>query len=171
MGSPNGRTAAARLAGSIDGVTCRHEEVMGIESSMNTRTSTKAAAPTGGSPGGQRARAKRPTARFRMRVTSGEAIAVGPGKIALLEAIRETRSITAAAKSIHMSYRRAWMLVDELNGSLKKPAVSSANGGKDGGGSQLTDVGVALVDAYRRIEERAAKACADDIDSLLKLIR
>ncbi len=106
-----------------------------------------------------------------MRVTAGEAIAVGPGKIALLEAIQETHSITAAAKSIHMSYRRAWMLVDQLNGSLKKPAVSSANGGRDGGGSQLTDVGLALVSVYRRIEERAAKACADDIDSLIRLVK
>jgi molybdate transport system regulatory protein len=106
-----------------------------------------------------------------MRVTSGEDIAIGPGKIALLEAIRETHSITHAAKSIDMSYRRAWLLIDQLNGSLKKPAVSSANGGKAGGGSQLTDVGVALVDVYRRIEQRAARACADDIDTLLKLVK
>jgi molybdate transport system regulatory protein len=138
---------------------------------MNTRTGTKAASPSSGTTNGQRARAKKPTARFRMRVTSGAAIAVGPGKIALLEAIQKMHSITAAAKSINMSYRRAWMLIDQLNGSLKKPAVSSANGGKDGGGSQLTDVGLALVDVYRRIEARAAKACADDIDSLIRLVR
>jgi molybdate transport system regulatory protein len=106
-----------------------------------------------------------------MRVTSGEAIAVGPGKVDLLEAIQRMHSITAAAKSMNMSYRRAWLLVDELNASLKKPAVSSANGGKDGGGSQLTDVGLALVDVYRRIEARAAKACADDIDRLIKLVK
>jgi len=115
--------------------------------------------------------AARPIARFRMRVTSGEAIAVGPGKIALLEAIQATHSITQAAKSLDMSYRRAWMLIDQLNGSLKKPAVSSSNGGKDGGGSQLTAVGVALVAVYRRIEERAAKACADEIDALVKLVK
>ena len=76
-----------------------------------------------------------------MRVTSGETISVGPGKISLLEAIRETRSITAAAKSIGMSYRRAWILIDELNASLKKPAVRSAKGGERGGGSELTEVG------------------------------
>ena len=56
----------------------------------------------------------RPTARFRLRVTAGETLAVGPGKIALLEAIREMRSLTAAAKSIGMSYRRAWILIDAL---------------------------------------------------------
>ena len=113
----------------------------------------------------------RPAARFRMRVTSGESIAVGPGKIALLEAIRQTRSITAAAKSIRMSYRRAWILVDELNASLKKPAVRSAKGGEHGGGSELTEVGESLIDLYRRIETRAAQACADDMKALLRLVR
>jgi molybdate transport system regulatory protein len=111
------------------------------------------------------------SARFRLRVISGETISVGPGKISLLEAIRQTHSITSAAKSIGMSYRRAWMLIDELNASLKKPAVRSAKGGERGGGSELTDVGEALVDLYRRIEERAAKACATEIATLLKLVR
>ena len=82
-----------------------------------------------------RTAAPRPVARFRLRVTAGEAIFVGPGKVALLEAIRDTRSITAAAKSIGMSYRRAWVLVDELNGSLASAAVESAIGGEHGGGS------------------------------------
>jgi molybdate transport system regulatory protein len=117
------------------------------------------------------ARSARPVVRFRMRVTSGDAVAVGPGKIALLEAIRETRSITAAARSIDMSYRRAWILVDQLNASLRKPAVLSLKGGEHGGGSALTPVGDALVDVYRRIESRAAEACADDIKALLKLVR
>ncbi len=106
-----------------------------------------------------------------MRVTSGETISVGPGKISLLEAIRETQSITAAAKSIGMSYRRAWILVDELNAALKKPAVRSATGGEHGGGSALTAVGESLIDLYRGIEERATTACADNIKTLLKLIR
>jgi molybdate transport system regulatory protein len=123
------------------------------------------------SPATVRVAKPRPAARFRLRVTSGDAISVGPGKIALLEAIRQTRSITAAAKSIQMSYRRAWVLVDELNASLKRPAVSSAKGGERGGGSELTDVGEALVGVYRRIEERAERACAADIKALLKLVR
>ena len=113
----------------------------------------------------------RATARFRMRVTAGDAIAVGPGKIALLEAIRETRSITAAAKSIDMSYRRAWILVDELNTTLKRPAVASSKGGDHGGGSELTAVGESLLTLYRRIEKRAADACAADIGALLKLVK
>ena len=111
----------------------------------------------------------RPVARFRLRVTAGEAIFVGPGKIALLEAIRDTRSITAAAKSMGMSYRRAWVLVDELNGSLASAAVESAIGGERGGGSTLTELGRELVDVYRRIETTAARACAKDIARLLAL--
>jgi molybdate transport system regulatory protein len=117
----------------------------------------------------KKAPADRPVARFRLRVTAGEAIFVGPGKIALLEAIRDTRSITAAAKSMGMSYRRAWMLVDEVNGSLASAAVQSAIGGERGGGSTLTALGAELVDVYRRIESTAARACANDLARLLEL--
>ncbi|MDQ6639587.1 MAG: LysR family transcriptional regulator [Pseudomonadota bacterium] len=113
--------------------------------------------------------ADRPVARFRLRVTAGDAIFVGPGKISLLEAIREARSITAAAKSMGMSYRRAWILVDELNTSLASAAVASAIGGEHGGGSTLTALGHELVDVYRRIEATASRACANDLARLLAL--
>ena len=112
----------------------------------------------------------RPVARFRLRVTAGDTIFVGPGKISLLEAIRETRSITAAAKSMGMSYRRAWILVDELNRSLAGAAVASAIGGAHGGGSVLTEFGHELVDIYRRIEATATRACAKDLGRLLELV-
>ena len=118
-----------------------------------------------------RSRRRDPVARFRLRVTAGDVVAVGPGKIDLLEAIAETRSITAAAKSIGMSYRRAWILVDQINACLRRPAVASAQGGEHGGGSRLTATGEALVQRYRRIEARAAEACADDIAALLRLIK
>lgn len=109
-------------------------------------------------------------ARFRFRITVGELIAIGPGKIALLEAIEQTGSITAAAKSMDMSYRRAWMLLDALNGALKQPAVDSAKGGQHGGGSALTDVGRELLASYRRIEATAARATAADIARLMELL-
>jgi molybdate transport system regulatory protein len=112
----------------------------------------------------------RPVARFRLRVTAGEVIFVGPGKVALLEAIRDTRSITAAAKSMGMSYRRAWILVDELNRSLARAAVATAIGGEHGGGSTLTELGDELVDVYRRIEITATRACAGEIGRLLALV-
>jgi len=105
-----------------------------------------------------------------MRITSGDTISVGPGKISLLEAIRNTRSITAAAKSIGMSYRRAWILIDELNASLKKPAVRSAKGGEHGGGSELTEVGRKLIELYRGIEATAGRACADAIKQMIGLL-
>lgn len=114
--------------------------------------------------------AERPVVRFRLRVSRGDVIAVGPGKISLLEAIRQTRSITAAAASLGMSYRRAWILVDEMNASLKQPAVASATGGEHGGGSTLTPAGLALVTLYRRIEAKAEKAGAADLARLLQLL-
>jgi molybdate transport system regulatory protein len=105
-----------------------------------------------------------------MRITAGEAIAIGPGKIRLLEAISETGSLSAAAKSIDMSYRRAWILVNELNSSLKKPAVESSKGGENGGGSQVTATGQQLIALYRGIEVAAAVACKSDIQALVRLL-
>jgi len=112
----------------------------------------------------------RPTLKLRMRVSVGELIAVGPGKIALLEALAETGSISAAARQLGMSYRRAWLLIDELNRSLKQPAVASASGGAAGGGSALTENGRQLLALYRGIEAQALQACQPDIQRLLKLL-
>jgi molybdate transport system regulatory protein len=111
-----------------------------------------------------------PVAKFRFRVTVGEVAAIGPGKVALLEAIGESGSLTAAAKHLGMSYRRAWLLLDELNQSLRKPAVESVQGGSRGGGSVLTAAGREIVETYRRIERTAAIACAADIKVLLRLL-
>ena len=114
--------------------------------------------------------ALKPALKLRMRVTVGEQIAVGPGKIQLLEALAAHGSITAAAKSLDMSYRRAWLLIDELNRSLAEPAVASATGGQRGGGSELTASGRQLIALYRGIEAQALKACAPDIRKLMKLL-
>lgn len=111
-----------------------------------------------------------PVLRFRMRITSGDMIAIGPGKIALLEALEQTGSITAAAKSLDMSYRRAWLLLDEMNRALKVPAVESAKGGAAGGGSVLTDAGRKVVTLYRQIEQEAEVACQRDIRELMRLL-
>jgi molybdate transport system regulatory protein len=114
--------------------------------------------------------AQRPKARFRLRLTAGDTVAIGPGKIDLLEAILETGSLTSAAKSIDMSYRRAWVLIDELNNALKTPAVASARGGERGGGSVVTPVGLQLLNRYRSIEKTAAQACQSDIRALVALL-
>lgn len=113
----------------------------------------------------------KPLFRFRMRVTVDDVVAVGPGKISLLEAIASTGSITAAAKVLGMSYRRAWLLLDELNKSMKVPAVDSGKGGTAGGGSVLTEAGYEMIALYRRIEETAALACKQDIRELQNLLR
>ena len=111
-----------------------------------------------------------PEFKLRMRITQGDLIAIGPGKIALLEALDEAGSITAAAKALGMSYRRAWLLVDELNQSLRAPAVVTAAGGAQGGGSRLTDSGRALVTLYREIEAEAQAHCAGRIGQLMRML-
>ncbi|MBC7940304.1 MAG: winged helix-turn-helix domain-containing protein [Chitinophagaceae bacterium] len=122
------------------------------------------------SPAARKSGQLKPTLRFRARITVGDVIAIGPGKIALLEAIDSTGSITAAAKSLDMSYRRAWLLLDELNRSLREPAADSAKGGPNGGGSALTDTGRQLIAVYRRIEATATTACRSDIQRLTHLL-
>ncbi|MBS0454330.1 MAG: LysR family transcriptional regulator [Proteobacteria bacterium] len=135
---------------------------------MPTARAARSSSPA--SPASAATSAGKPVLRFRVRVTSGDQIAVGPGKIALLEAIEHTGSITAAAKSLDMSYRRAWLLLDEMNRSLREPAVSTSQGGSSGGGAVLTDSGRKLVALYRRIEEEAASACKQDIRTLMGLL-
>lgn len=108
--------------------------------------------------------------RFRLRLTVGERVAIGPGKVALLEAIREHHSINAAAKALGMSYKRAWDLINELNASLAEPAVASVKGGSTGGGTELTATGMTLVALYRSVEERAELACKPELDRLKALL-
>lgn len=81
---------------------------------------------------------------------------IGPGKIALLEAVGETGSITAAGKALGMSYRRAWLLLDALNHTFDTPVVATAAGGAHGGGAQVTEFGRSLIVAYRDLEAACA---------------
>jgi molybdate transport system regulatory protein len=113
----------------------------------------------------------RPEVRFRMRIRNADAVALGPGKVDLLEAVREYGSISAAARSLDMSYRRAWLLIDELNRSLKSPATHSEQGGQSGGGCTLTPVGETIIRLYRDVEEEAQRSCAKQIAELTRLIR
>ena len=106
-----------------------------------------------------------------MRIRKSDSIAIGPGKVALLEAIVEQGSISAAARSLNMSYRRAWLLIDELNKALTSPATTSEHGGKQGGGSVLTPVGADIIRLYREIEEHAYQAGKKQIAGLTKLLK
>ena len=99
-------------------------------------------------------------ARLTLRVDLGEDRAIGPGKIRLLEAIRDTGSITKAGIALGMSYRRAWLLVDDMNNCFREPVVAAQAGGTRGGGAALTPFGARLIGQYRAIEAEAHSANA-----------
>jgi len=108
--------------------------------------------------------------QFRLRIGKGELWAIGPGKVALLEAIAATGSISAAARKLDMSYRRAWNLMDEINRGLAKPAVRTLPGGASGGGALLTPVGLRIIELYRRVERDARRKLDPDLSALIKLL-
>jgi molybdate transport system regulatory protein len=110
-----------------------------------------------------------PRLSIRIDLASGDRI--GPGKIALLEAIRSTGSISAGARALGMSYRRAWLLVEEINGALREPAVHAEMGGRSGGGASLTPAGERIVSLYRAIEGQAATAAGPEFRAIRKLVR
>ena len=91
---------------------------------------------------------------------------LGAGKIALLESIEKTGSISGAGRAHQMSYRRAWLLVDNLNRCFRDPVVSAQTGGAKGGGAALTALGRDVIRHYRAIEQNAAKAGADHVGAL-----
>jgi molybdate transport system regulatory protein len=91
---------------------------------------------------------------------------IGPGKIQLLEKIREFGSISAAGRAMDMSYKRAWDLVDEINRICRQAAVERQTGGKNGGGAILTPFGTSLVARYRKIERAASSAARKDLLAL-----
>jgi molybdate transport system regulatory protein len=93
--------------------------------------------------------------QLRIRVDLSPECSIGPGKVALLEAIGREGSLSVAARSIDMSYRRAWNLLDDLNQSFAQAVVSTSTGGIQGGGAQLTDFGRELVKAFRALERAA----------------
>ncbi len=92
---------------------------------------------------------------------------IGPGKVALLEAIAREGSISAAGRALGMSYKRAWALVDETGRLLGEPAVQASPGGAGGGGARLTQAGATLVADYRAIEAAAARAARTRLRALL----
>jgi len=106
---------------------------------------------------------------IRLDLTNGDRI--GPGKIALLEAIRETGSISAGARKVGMSYRRAWLLVESINSSLEKPAVASVTGGRQGGGAVVTPIGERIIQAYRNIESLASRSAHDEFRAVERIAR
>jgi molybdate transport system regulatory protein len=107
----------------------------------------------------------------KVRVRHGDEIAMGPGKADLLDAIADTGSISAAARSMNMSYRRAWLLVDVMNRTFRAPLVVSAAGGHQGGGAAVTDAGRAVLAAFRAMEAASAAAVAAHVAPLAAWLR
>jgi molybdate transport system regulatory protein len=107
---------------------------------------------------------------LRLRLMEGDDIAMGPGKADLLEAIAQTGSISGAGRTLNMSYRRAWQLVDLMNRVFREPLVRSAAGGAHGGGAQVTEFGMLVLARYRAMEAAAAAAARTHIRGLAELL-
>jgi molybdate transport system regulatory protein len=110
-------------------------------------------------------------ARLSIRVDLANGLRIGPGKISSLETIRSTGSISAAARSLEMSYRRAWLPVDEINDGLHQPAVTAESGGRHGGGAIVTAVGERVIDLYHSIESQAKSGAGNEFRTLGALAR
>jgi molybdate transport system regulatory protein len=113
---------------------------------------------------------KRSSPQLRVRLVLDAEHALGPGKSDLLDAIAKTGSISAAARSMDMSYKRAWQLVDELNRSFVDVLVATSKGGEHGGGATLTATGRQVLAAYRAIEAKAEAAVAADLHALSAIL-
>ncbi len=106
-----------------------------------------------------------------LRILSAKNPAMGPGKARLVALIADTGSISAAARRLGMSYRRAWQLVEALNKSFDRPVVMTAVGGKRGGGAVVTDFGKHLVETYHGMEAKASAAIAADLEEFSAHLR
>ena len=102
-------------------------------------------------------------ARLRVSIVFESGARIGPGKAKLLESIRDTGSISAAARDMGMSYKRAWLLLDSINQAFTEPVVTAAPGGAGGGGATLTPFGADVLARYQRIHDHAAARADDDL--------
>lgn len=108
--------------------------------------------------------------RLTLRIDFDEARSIGHGKIRLLETIDGHGSISAAARALDMSYRRAWLLVDATNKIFDQPVVAAKLGGKGGGTARLTPLGRALVETYRSLERDALDRFGPRLAEFIKRI-
>ena len=104
--------------------------------------------------------------RLTLRLDFDDGRRLGHGKIALLEAIHRTGSISAAGREFGMAYRRAWLLTDELNHMFSAPLIEARGGGKNGGGAVLTALGEQIVTLYRAAEAKAISSASEEIARL-----
>jgi molybdate transport system regulatory protein len=96
----------------------------------------------------------KPAPLIRFRIDFGEHSNIGPGKVALLDGIKTRGSVSQAARSMGMSYRKAWLLLDSVNRSFIIPATVNSVGGRGGGGAEITAFGLLLIERYREVERK-----------------
>ena len=106
----------------------------------------------------------------RLRIVLEPDIAIGPGKADILEGIEKTGSIAAAGRSMGMSYKRAWYLVETMNRCFKRPLVEASKGGRAGGGARLTRLGQQVLARYRRMETLTAEIIEPEMAALRSLV-
>jgi molybdate transport system regulatory protein len=109
--------------------------------------------------------------RLSIRIDLPEGGRIGPGKVALLEEIDRSGSISAAGRAMKMSYRRAWQLVEDLNQTVGDPVVETSAGGAGGGGARLTEAGKVLIQEYRAMERAASESASAHLVGLGKLAK
>jgi molybdate transport system regulatory protein len=107
--------------------------------------------------------------RLSIRLDLASGARIGPGKIAVLEEIARSGSISAAGRALRMSYRRTWELVEDLNSSLGTPVVETAAGGSGCGGAVLTRAGRTIVERYRAIEADTALAARKHLQAVSRV--
>lgn len=110
-----------------------------------------------------------PPAQVQVRILFSAPLNLGPGKIRLLEAIRETGSISGAGRVLKISYRRAWLMADTLNKAFPAPLIDTAAGGVKGGGARLSPLGEEVLGRYRLLEAQAREAVSMEAEALLAL--
>ena len=107
-------------------------------------------------------------ARLEVSIVFESGARIGPGKVELLESMRDTGSISVAARDMGMFCKRAWLLLDSINQAFTEPVVPAAPGGSGGGGATLTPFGAEVLERYRRLHDRAAAVAADDLVALAR---
>lgn len=110
-------------------------------------------------------------ASVRFRIDFGSRCSVGIGKIELLEGIARTGSLSKAAREMRMSYRRAWLLLEDLNLSFEHSVAKASVGGRGGGGVILTKFGSSLVAGYRQMESRLQPMATEYADNIAAQVR
>lgn len=112
---------------------------------------------------------KPPVVMVRPRVTIGDSVAIGPGKIDLLRQVAAGRSISAAARALGLPYKRAWLLIDSLSRGFGRPVVEAVAGGRGGGGARLTPLGEALIARYGALEAKIDATTQPELEALRAL--